>query len=409
LTSNEGSSWGLRCLLTRIDDARRRLYRKDSEAAMANPLSGLTPALDVLARSTEVLPATGQAVEDLQRPDRDEVEDDTLVGDDARADTLIEAPNQEVYVATPPLPRQRQKVYRYFLDGSRRLYFIGTALEHDRSTPIQIAQLGAAIVRRGADGRMHRAQSKRKLLLMLARSQVSDAVWTQLEAVAAGWQTVDMALQDIGEADDLNRTPTSREDWRNRGGGKANWYMHQLEMELALGLGQRTESDWLVIDGSIRFENILRSPPPYIIGVVKSFSKRQEFTLGHGPRAHRYTLFRLLAGLPSEHRTCAFSAYRGQLAFWYVRLREQGEVEYPMMGVIKVELPNPSGEAVGSELIDLLSRALVAEKTVSPHGLDRRWHCHLYPIYLAEQVVKNSMLSGEVLRAAIRWPGTSTT
>jgi hypothetical protein len=376
---------------------------------MPNPLAGLTPALDVLARNTEILPATGQAVEDLQRPDRDEVEDDTLMGDDAQVDTLVEAPNREVYVATPALPRQRQQVYRYFLDGSRRLYFIGTALEHDRSTPVQIAQLGAAIVRRGAEGRVHRAHSQRRLLLMLARSQISDSVWTQLKLVAASWQGMDMALQDIGQPDDLNRSPASREDWRNRGGGKANWCMHQLEMDLALGLGERGEADWLVIDGSIRFENLLRSPPPYVIGVVKSFSKRQEFSLGRGPRAQRYSLFRLLAGLPAEYRTCAFSAYHGQLAFWYVRLREQGEVEYPMMGVIKVELPNPSGGAVDSELVDLLSRALVAEKTVSPHGTDRRWHCHLYPIYLAEQVVKNSMLSGEVLRAAIRWPQGDTT
>jgi hypothetical protein len=371
---------------------------------MPNPLSQLTPALHILAGNTQILPATGQAVEDLQRPDQDEVEDTTLIGGDTQVDSLIEAPNREVYVAAPPLPRAHRQVYRYFLDGSRRLCFIGTALEHDRSTPVQIAQVGAAAVRRDGDGRVHCAESRRRLLLMLARSQVSDEVWDRLEDVAAGWAGADMGIQDIGQADDLNGAPASREDWRNRGGGKANWCMHQLEMDMALGLAERTEIDWLVIDGSIRFEILLKAPPPYILGVVKSFSKRQQFTLGRGPRAQRYTLFRLLAGLPAEHRTCVFSAYSGQLAFWYVRLREQGEVEYPMMGVIKVELPNPSGEAVDSDLIDLLSRALVAEKSVSPHGQDSRWHCHLYPIYLAEQVVKNSMLSGEVLRAAIRWP-----
>jgi len=362
----------------------------------------------VLARNTEILPATGQAVEDLQRPDQEEVEDDALIGDEFRVDTLIEAPNRELYRATPPLTRQERQVYRYFLDGSRRLYFIGTALEQHRSTPIQIAQVGAAVVRRDNDGRVHCAESRRRLLLMLAKSQVSDTVWTELEAVAEGWKGLDMAIQDIGQPDELSRSRPSREDWRNRGGGKANWCMHQLEMELPLELGERGEDEWLVMDGSIRFENILRSPPHQVIGAVKSFSKRQEFRLGRGPRAERYSLFRLLAGLLAEHRTCAFSAYSDKLAFWYVRLREQGQVGYPMMGVIKVELPNPSGEAVDSELVDLLSRALVGEKTVSPHGRDRRWHCHLYPIYLAEQVIKNSMLSAEVLRAAIRWPEVSS-
>lgn len=36
------------------------------------------------------------------------------------------------------------------------------------------------------------------------------------------------------------------------------------------------------------------------------------------------------------------------------------------MGVVKAELVNPSQEPVPSELIDLLSRALVAERSVTP-------------------------------------------
>jgi hypothetical protein len=38
---------------------------------MANPLSGLTPALEVLAQNVDILPATGQAVEDLCAPVRE--------------------------------------------------------------------------------------------------------------------------------------------------------------------------------------------------------------------------------------------------------------------------------------------------------------------------------------------------
>jgi hypothetical protein len=79
-------------------------------------------------------------------------------------------------------------------------------------------------------------------------------------------------------------------------------------------------------------------------------------------------------------------------------------MDYPLMGVIKVEMRNPSGEAVPSEKIDLISRALVAERHVTPHGRDSRWHVHLYPIYLAERVIKNGFLSQEVIHSAIRWP-----
>jgi len=85
-------------------------------------------------------------------------------------------------------------------------------------------------------------------------------------------------------------------------------------------------------------------------------------------------------------------------------LREQRHLDYPLMGVVKVEFPNPTGEAVASDLIDEVSSALVAERQVTPHGKDSRWHAHLYAIYLAEQAVKAGFVSSEVLKAGIKWP-----
>jgi len=78
------------------------------------------------------------------------------------------------------------------------------------------------------------------------------------------------------------------------------------------------------------------------------------------------------------------------------------------MGVVKVEFPNPTRDAVPSELIDELSRALIAERQVTPHGKDVRWHAHLYPIYLAEQAVKAGFVSIEVLKAGMKWPTQAT-
>ena len=365
---------------------------------MANPLSGLKPALEVLAQNVDILPATGQAVEDLMRPDQEEVEDEILNGDALRVDTLIESPSRDVYRPTPALPRHERHFFRYFLDGSRRSYFIGTALERDRSTPIQIAQIGAAVVHRLDDGSVKAAQSEHKLMLLLAKDSVSDHVWEQLQAQTGD----DLLLEDITEEDQLNGPIAGSVDLRTRGGGKVNWAMHRLEIKLVNALTERGEDEWVIVDGSLNFEPPISTPNT--IGVAKSFSKRPVFTIGRGPRSQSYPLYRLLAGLPVAHRTCAFSARSGQLAFWYVRVREQGAVDYPLMGVIKVEMRNPSGEAVPSEKIDLISRALVAERHVTPHGRDRRWHVHLYPIYLAEQVIKNGFLSQEVIRSAIRWP-----
>lgn len=74
-----------------------------------------------------------------------------------------------------------------------------------------------------------------------------------------------------------------------------------------------------------------------------------------------------------------------------------------MMGVVKVELVNPSQEPVLSDLIDKISRALVAERSVTPHGQDRRWHAHLYPIFLAERAVKESLLAREAVQQFLKW------
>ena len=74
------------------------------------------------------------------------------------------------------------------------------------------------------------------------------------------------------------------------------------------------------------------------------------------------------------------------------------------MGVLRIELPNPSRMGVPSELINEISGVLVAEKCASPHGKDVRWHSHLYPIFLAEQAIKNGFVSTEVLKAGMKWP-----
>ena len=87
-----------------------------------------------------------------------------------------------------------------------------------------------------------------------------------------------------------------------------------------------------------------------------------------------------------------------------MRLREQEEVDYPLMGVVKVELPCPDRTPVESELVDLLSSTLIAERNVTPHGRDSRWHCHLYPIFQAEQAIKNQFYSQQVLMGVVRWP-----
>lgn len=238
------------------------------------------------------------------------------------------------------------------------------------------------------------------------RKSISDEAWSYLEN-AIGTNAL---LEDLG-APDLFASHYGDVDLRVRAGGKTRYKMRELEAEvMAQVLGKLNDETWLIMDGSLMFQPILqtlqeryvgRIPP--VLGVSKNFRKDPQFVFGRGPRAQRFSIYSLLAQLKHEHRTAAFSAYEGQVVFWYVRLRPQGQVDYPLMGVVKCELVTPNREPVSTELIDLLSQALVAERSVTPHGRDRRWHAHLYPIFLAEQAIRNAFYSREVVQQLMRW------
>ncbi len=375
-----------------------------------NPFAALEPALVALSDGPEILPATGQAQEYLQQFDVDEYYDRIRTEDDKKVSEVMESPGGKLYVDVPPLPRTEQHVFQYFVDGSVRTFFLGTLVEHERNTPILLGQIGAAAVKREDDGRVHVAALRKQIILLLNKDQVSDAVWNRAEAALRSTRaTVPMRLVDTKEDDQYNSSKSfgNNKEPRSRAAHKANWEMRLLERELVRDL--LTEHDatgsYVAIDGGLGKEFKLNEFNRGFLGVVKNFSKEQVFELTSRGRTLRLSLFQLLANLKVNQRTAAFARGDGHVVFWYLRIRPQSHLEYPLMGVIKVEYPNPRRELVDSELINYLSRALVAERSVTPHGKDRRWHAHLYPIYLAEQVIKNGFYSNEVLQAGIKWPG----
>ncbi len=370
----------------------------------------LRDILKNLAQEVEVLPAVGGAFQDLERPDFEEREDQALNEDEEIFDTVFERESSgkmsPLYRLVPPVGRTENHLFRYFLDGSLRSYFLGTVLEHERETPVHFAQIGACLLRRENDGSVRREVLEVRHLLMAGQERLSDQIWQQLKHLA---NQANISLVDLTETDIVSGV-LSDLDLRNKAAGKVRYEMRRLESHcVSMTLDILSQNTWLVADGSLLFDPILQlllsygqdSPP--VIGVSKNFRKDPQFVYGRGPRAERRSIYKLLSELEREHRTAAFSARGGKVVFWYVRLREQHHLDYPMMGVVKAELVNPSQEAVPSELIDKLSQALVAERSVTPHGQDRRWHAHLYPIFLSERAVKESLLSREVVQQYLKW------
>jgi hypothetical protein len=370
-----------------------------------NPLAELTAPLASLAEGASVLPATGGAQEYLQRFDLDEHYDRIAVGDDRKVSEIRERPGDSIYVETPPSPRPEDHCFQLFLDGAARTTFLGTLVADTRATPVVLAQIGAAAIRREAGGALRLHAREIRFLLVIDRGSVTERVWdeTARRAAAGGIDVVD-AAEKTPYTD--NALDGATKEPRSRAAHKANWQMRMLEFDLLESvLPDRPAGSWAITDGSLGKEFYKAERPDGYVGVVKNFSKDLLFDLPVARGAKRSVdLYTLLARLKVGHRTAVFGHPEGTRAFWYVRLRGPVELDYPLMGVVKVEVPLASGEYIEGELIDRLSRCLVAERTVAPHGRDVRWHAHLYPISMAEQAIRTGFVSQQVLQAAVRWP-----
>ena len=366
-------------------------------------LGKLNSVLKVLQANVRVLPAAGGAVEDLQRPDIEEIEDSLINKEIAEVTAFAEEPDpvgQPIYVSTPAVHRLKDHLFRFFIDGSLRTYYIATAIERDRTFPVELAQIGSACIYRLDSGRLTAHGCRNRVLLLIPKGGegMSDDIFDEL----AKLNSPDESFQVIDTLEKTIHTSKGDIDLRTRAGGIARNRMHRLEIEIIKSTdGQRGDDAWVILDGAVKLDTFIQVD--HLIGVAKSFDKKPQFHIP-GEKTRNADVTGLIAGLPYAHRTRAFQAHGGKVAFWYVRLWEQVHLDYPLMGVLKIELPCPKGEPAPADLINRLSSALVAERSVTPYGQDKRWHCHLYPTFCAEETIKSRFYTQDVLLGAIRWP-----
>ncbi len=383
-----------------------------------NPFAPLTGAIEAIrAANVNILPAMGGAVEEMQQPDveeREEIEAAKLGERSNKIDDFAELtpPSASTqYRSTPPLSRREKHLFRFFIDGSLKTYFLMTGIEDDRAFPVELAQIGAAVMERDDRGRIRARKPGRRALLLIPKGGsegLSDTAWAAVERACKGTEDMFELINTLASGEGRR---SAAKDLRDVAGGKARNEMHKMELNLIHDTDvARNDDAWLILDGGVQLNEFMNHP--YMIGVAKSFSKDLVFP---GSKRGRYIdLSTLLSKLPAEHRTPAFlistERFKGRVAVWYVRLRGLRALNYPLMGVVKVELPllgNPPSK-VPTDMVDLLSRCLVAERSVTPYGLDDRWHCHLYPIFQAEQYIKNSFVTADIVRAAMPWRALRT-
>ena len=186
----------------------------------------------------------------------------------------------------------------------------------------------------------------------------------------------------------------------------ANWHMRLLELEV---YATCSLIDQRVLGRHRRFagEGVPTSPRPR--GIPRG---HQELHEGGDVRApggrgadHLVDLHTLIAKLPVAHRSAVFGRPDGRVASRARRLRGPIELDYPLMGVIKIEVPLRAGDFLESELVNRLSCCLVAERTVAAPGRDPRLaRPPLSNLTWAEWAIRTAFVSHTVLRAAVKWP-----
>jgi hypothetical protein len=295
-----------------------------------------------------------------------------------------------------PLHRKEKHLFRFFLDGSLKTYYLGDYILPSFSFPILAGEIAAACLFRQDDGILNIPANgfRRRICLLLPnKSLLPDELQRELDETPQKFEGYGLKIEPQYTEE------MESKDWRSSLRAKGLSEMHNTEVQLANDVRENPKEGWLIIDGAIRKKAFLDLEN--VIGLAKSFSKLPIFVIEGGPTLD---IVKLMVGLKEGERTLIFKQstaeddsekeVKDNLGFWYLRLRMGEWLENPLQGVVKVEMKikedTASQETI--EIVNEISRALLAERTVSPYPTPR-WHAHIYPIYVAETYIKSNFLS----------------
>jgi hypothetical protein len=352
---------------------------------------------ETLRRNGSFLPATpDEPPEEIQPYDPDRTDDDSNFDLKNLCDPIEDLTDSKEPYVDPgsALLRTERNFFKFFLDGSIRTYYLGEQIEGG-SYPLIATEVASAAIKRADDGRASVSKLLRKIALLIPPSPpVRPQTVRDLLDLRANFSTVRAPVKlDIEQLEREAHKPGV--DLRTSLLGKARAIMHDIEHTLAMSLG-RAKGDWLVLDGAIRKHEFLGLEET--IGLAKSFSRNPVFRISGRVK----DVVAMLSGLKEGERTIVFKHSREgegdpvkkEVAFWYLRLRSGRGLQGPLQGIVKIDyrFRRDHLEADDKDLVNTISRALLAEKYVSPYPTPR-WHAHIYPIYVAENYIKSNLFS----------------
>lgn len=315
---------------------------------------------------------------------------------------------------------QGPPLFKFFLDGSRKVYKVDD-IQYDKTIyPVIGGQISVACCRREMtdDNRFHSfrcQQAEAYSVICLPNTANGDGVeekifFNNLRDKINSRTHLEQRGIEIKEVLSYSTKLDKNQTYENLGIAKIQDEMISCEKSIVASLVRKrllNEDNYLIKDGSIQYKvmkhesknerTIVRNNYRYVIGVSKRFN----------PNLMKDNKNQSLAGqiaqLPLFHRTPAFLCELGEewnfmkLAIWYVRIRDISKSDTPYAGILKVEkmlmIDHEKEEGLSSDLIDTISANLINERNPVCYGNDTRWANHLYPIYMTECFCKNRFKS----------------
>lgn len=311
-------------------------------------------------------------------------------------------------------------LFKYFLDGSRRVYKVDDIQYDKKVFPIVSGQISVACCSR---------ELNEDYTFRSFRHIEEETYPVLCLPVTANGEGIDHDIFFRNLRDKINSLPQlisagvqiekvlyyrtkleGRETFENKGIARIQDEMVDCEKKIVSSLVSRrllTQDSYLIKDGSIQYKPMktgnfkelahIRNNYRHVIGVSKKFNPNLMRDLKDQSSAGQ------IARLPLYHRTPAFLWQPGEewgnvnFAIWYVRLRDTKRTESPYAGIVKVEKMLMTGHeaeyGLSTDEIDTITANLINERNPVCYGTDARWANHLYPVYMTECYCKNRFKS----------------
>lgn len=318
--------------------------------------------------------------------------------------------------ARAELCKQGPPLFKYFLDGSRRVYKVDDIQYDKKVFPVVSGQISVACCCREV-GKDFSFRSFRHVdeegysVVCLPNTANGEGIensifFSNLNNKLNEQPLLRKAGIKIGKVLWYQTRIEGNETLENKGIARIQDEMVDCEKKIVARLMNHhmlTHESYLIKDGSIQYKPMktgdykelarIRNNYRHVVGVSKRFNPNlMKDNRGQSSAG-------TIASMPLYHRTPAFLWRPGpewgnvNFAIWYVRIRDTYHTATPYSGVLKIEKMLMTGSenenGLMTDEIDTITANIINERNPVCYGSDLRWANHLYPVYMTECYCKS--------------------